>query len=514
MKLDNIAANIRLRKNWEAFDLGLSMVQAWWKHIYLPWALLMTLILIPLIVLANSDYAGWTIFILWWLKPLYDRFLLNILSHQLFSEQKTTRQALKELPKLIRSTGLLHGLTIGRLSPARGLSLPIWQLEQLKGKARQKRQKVVHGEAYTSATFFTVAMLHFELILGLLVYGIIIMFIPQELLVNIFDRIKENIFDFTHLIDQISLITYAFAVLVLEPIYVAGTFSLYLNRRTELEAWDIELNFRQMANRLEKLQNSKSMLSTMLALPALLLVLGMVTPTPALADGKGIQATEEYLSPTLRPIDDAKAVASEILEGEEFSKHETKEVWRLKFENDDKETNSDLDLGFFSTFASILKILLIAGLAFLIVYLIVKRDQWLEFFKGTPSQKETYQAPDILFGMDIRPESLPDNLPEAARHLWQQGQLREAMSLLYRGALARLVNVEHVALHSGHTEGDVVNLAKQHLQNQQFVYLKSLTKHWQMVAYAHRNLSDEIIEHLLNNWFDEFDMDKSQEAAT
>jgi len=356
-------------------------------------------------------------------------------------------------------------------------------------------------------------MLHFEIILSLLVYGIIIMFIPQELLVNIFDRIKENIFDFTHLIDQISLITYAFAILILEPIYVAGTFSLYLNRRTELEAWDIELNFRQMASRLQKIQDSKQVLSAMLALPALLLVLGMISPTPAFAEGKGIQTTEEYLSPTLRPINDANAVASEILDGEEFSKHETKEVWRLKFQDDDKKNDTDLDLGFFSAFATILKILLIAGLVALIAYLIIKRDQWLGFFKGANSKKDTYQAPDILFGMDIRPESLPDNIPETARNLWQQGQLREAMSLLYRGALARLVNVEQVALHSGHTEGDVVNLAKSNLQDQQFVYLKSLTKHWQIVAYAHRDLSDEIVEHLLANWFSEFDVDKSAEAS-
>ena len=30
---------------------------------------------------------------------------------------------------------------------------------------------------------------------------------------------------------------------------VAGGFGLYLNRRTELEAWDIEITFRRMARR-------------------------------------------------------------------------------------------------------------------------------------------------------------------------------------------------------------------------------------------------------------------------
>ena len=39
-------------------------------------------------------------------------------------------------------------------------------------------------------------------------------------------------------------IAYALVVLFLEPFYVAAGFALYLNRRAELEAWDIEQEFR------------------------------------------------------------------------------------------------------------------------------------------------------------------------------------------------------------------------------------------------------------------------------
>ncbi len=35
-----------------------------------------------------------------------------------------------------------------------------------------------------------------------------------------------------------------------EPVYVACGFSLYLNRRTVLEAWDLELVFRRLRQRL------------------------------------------------------------------------------------------------------------------------------------------------------------------------------------------------------------------------------------------------------------------------
>jgi hypothetical protein len=39
---------------------------------------------------------------------------------------------------------------------------------------------------------------------------------------------------------------YAAVVLALEPFYVASGFAMYLNRRVELEAWDIEQEFRHV----------------------------------------------------------------------------------------------------------------------------------------------------------------------------------------------------------------------------------------------------------------------------
>jgi hypothetical protein len=38
---------------------------------------------------------------------------------------------------------------------------------------------------------------------------------------------------------------YSAVVLFVEPFYVASGFALYLNRRVELEAWDIEQEFRR-----------------------------------------------------------------------------------------------------------------------------------------------------------------------------------------------------------------------------------------------------------------------------
>jgi hypothetical protein len=40
-------------------------------------------------------------------------------------------------------------------------------------------------------------------------------------------------------------LAYAAVVAFLEPFYVAAGFGMYLNRRVELEAWDIEQEFRR-----------------------------------------------------------------------------------------------------------------------------------------------------------------------------------------------------------------------------------------------------------------------------
>ena len=143
MNLDQLTANIRLRSVWEAVDLGFVMVQEWWKSIYLPLAMLTFGIAFPLFYLLPVEYYWVGGFIFWWLKPLYDRLVLHIISHKLFNEEITTKQALHALPKLIWNTGFFQTMSFRRFSLSRGFNLPIWQLEQLRGNPRSERQRVL-----------------------------------------------------------------------------------------------------------------------------------------------------------------------------------------------------------------------------------------------------------------------------------------------------------------------------------------------------------------------------------
>ena len=50
--------------------------------------------------------------------------------------------------------------------------------------------------------------------------------------------------DLTTFFAVMSSCAYAAVVLFIEPFYVAAGFGMYLNRRVELEAWDVEQEFR------------------------------------------------------------------------------------------------------------------------------------------------------------------------------------------------------------------------------------------------------------------------------
>jgi hypothetical protein len=102
-----------------------------------------------------------------------------------------------------------------------------------------------------------------------------------------------------------------------------------------------------------------------------------------------------------------------------------------------------------------------------------------------PSQKNSRAtAPTHVQDLDIRPESLPDNIGAAARSLWDGGEHRAALSLLYRGLLSRLVHVHEVPIRDSSTEGDCLQLTATRLKNDQRSYVTGLIRVWQHAVYG------------------------------
>lgn len=97
---------------------------------------------------------------------------------------------------------------------------------------------------------------------------------------------------------------------------------------------------------------------------------------------------------------------------------------------------------------------------------------------------ETAAVPTHVRDLDIRPESLPDDIGAAAWALWERGERREAMSLLYRGLLSRLVHVHEVPIRDSSTEGDSLALAERHLPRARQGYVARLIRTWQHAVYG------------------------------
>jgi hypothetical protein len=94
--------------------------------------------------------------------------------------------------------------------------------------------------------------------------------------------------------------------------------------------------------------------------------------------------------------------------------------------------------------------------------------------------------PERVQSLDIRPESLPADIGAAAQALWQRGEQRAALSLLYRGALSRLVHHYLVPIRAASTEGECVALARTRLAPASHAFLAQLVSAWQMAVYGAR----------------------------
>ena len=98
--------------------------------------------------------------------------------------------------------------------------------------------------------------------------------------------------------------------------------------------------------------------------------------------------------------------------------------------------------------------------------------------------------------LDVRPESLPDDVGAAAWALWQAGEVPAALSLLYRGALSRLIHKFAVPITASATEGECLDLAQDRLQAPALRYVTQVVRAWQASTYGGRVLSTAMGEAL------------------
>lgn len=493
MNPDNIIIQVRQRSEWEAVDMGFRLVQQLWRQIAPAWLMLMLPLAIGIILLTPEDYIWVAGLIIWWLKPLYDRVLLHILSRNLFSEKLSMADVFSALPGLLKNTGLFSALTWRRFSFSRSYNLPVWQLERLRGRALSERKALLYLQGHSQAVALTISCVLLELIIVLSLIALSILLDPTgqvwEHWKGIFTGTSGS--DMEYILSLVDYGTQLIALIIIEPFFVAAGFALYLNRRTQLEAWDIELSFRSIGKRLTEKAAKQAGVFTMTA--ACLIGLLVCQPNTVQA------ASDEYLSPHRLPVEQSSEALAKVMRTGELTDLRQVSTWlpRDKTKSKDSFKLNDNIIHFIS---NILKMLLWAVLIVLLLMAFIYRKRILAMLKPSGNKKEMPAKPDVLFGMDVRPDSLPDDIAGTVRTLWQQGEHRDALSLLYRGALVQLIHRDTLPIADSHTEGDILVMARPVLNGSRFDYINELTIHWRDIAYAHRVPGGEQIEKLLSNW--------------
>ncbi|HYN13697.1 MAG TPA: hypothetical protein VET51_13735 [Burkholderiales bacterium] len=442
-----MAVTLRRRSPWEAMDLGLSMLQRWARRVYAPHlAVGISLGAIFFAIAWLLDRPWIALVLVWWMKPLYDRVVLYVLSRAVFGEVLGLRAVLGAARQWLGS-GLLAALTLGRFDTARSFNLPVRQLEGQTWRKGRERRSVLGRRARGYAVWLTIACVHFELVLYWSLQTLAELFLPAKAAEG--RDFWESLFE-GRLWTYADVAAYSFAMLMIEPFYVAAGFALYLNRRTILEGWDIEVALRRLAQRH--------------AVTALLLIFVAAFPLATFAQPKN-----------------PKAEIAEVLKAPEFP-HEVESMqWRSRNPQTETKRADGFDwraIGYALAKAAEAAFWVIAGAA--LVYALWWAARMLP--RAREPQAEPYRPPPALFGMDLAPHSLPADVAAAAAALAREGRLREALSLLYRGALSELVHRRGVELLASHTEAEVLSLSPQESRN----YLKSLVDAWRQCAYANR----------------------------
>lgn len=474
---------LRPRAPWEGADLGVVMLRAWWRPVYAA----MIAIMIPVALAAHLLIDGplFALLAIWWLKPLFDRVVLHVMARALFGATPSLRETLSGILSLVRGTGLLGALTLRRLEPARSFNLPVRQLEYQTGAGARERERLLGRRTGAQTTALLYCCIAFETIVVIALAALLNLLSPAAMDVDAGPgAILAALFGAGdagswHWLNNLLFII---AYCAVEPLYVACGFALYLNRRTALEAWDLELRFRRLQ------VGPRAALAAALLAALLAGMSAMLAPEPA-------QAAQS-----------SREIIQEVLAAPEFQQYRTQKVWQARNRG---QQQSDRSVAFDSTSwlnslsgaaAQLLRLAAYAALAYgLVVALRFLFERLREREARTAPSSRGPQPPAMVFGLDVRPEALPANLAQLAAEAAALDP-RLALSLLYRGALVTLIHRDRMRIEHGDTEADCVRRVQATRPHEISAYFARLVAAWSQCAYGHRPPQPTQVVELCAQW--------------
>jgi hypothetical protein len=239
MQVDALAVALRPRPMAEAADLGAALVR---RHAGSIWRTFLPMYVVVIaLLLCTAEFATWLpALLIFWLKPWFDRSLLFILSRAVFG-QSTRWIDLWNQRASVWGGQLLRTLLWRRFSPWRSYTQAIDQLEGQRGGARRKRRDQLLRGRRGAGAGMQMIFANVEIALEFAILSVLFWFAPEGSLGELWRWLVDSDASVQSLL---LAVVYAFVVGLVEPFFVAAGFAMYLNRRVELEAWDIEQEFR------------------------------------------------------------------------------------------------------------------------------------------------------------------------------------------------------------------------------------------------------------------------------
>jgi len=446
--MDSPAVVFRRRSGWEASDLGVFL----WRSNLVPMLLFMGIpaaLLISVYMITARMDIEWVsqivMVLVWWLKPLLDRFGLQVVSVRFFKPRSPIRDLFKDLGKTLR-TGLLGDLLWRRFSPYRSARMPLLVLERVKGKTYRRRKQLLtrNGLGFGLPLTFICIGISMALNLGELLF-----------LQNIFSSFSDgpgNIFEFINEKKYLFSVLFYINELLIETLYVCMGFCLYINSRVETEGWDIELLFKTCVEK-----TKRTFLQKLPAIAPVVILLFFFGVNQAWAE-KDI-ADKPVKPETFQPAPvskEAEETIARILESPEFGTEKpSRKIQFKKSKTPSENKTKGLSFpGLREILGMILRFVLGAALAAALgigAYFAYRYRKRL--FPGTAGEKSS-----------IYKKALPDEpqlLLQQAEEFNRKGKKREAWALCFRAFTAIFSAYWFIPIPAEATENETLCLVRQ-----------------------------------------------------
>lgn len=493
MELERIGVVLRPRESRESLDLGTTLLRANATAVWSAWFAFSA----PLFVLCNAlalllglPWLG--LLLTWWLKPLFDRVPLYVLSRAVFDRTPHWRETLRG-QRAMPWRPTVAGLAWLRVDSHRALRLPLDLLEGASHKQRAARWKVLRRRLVGEASLLAWGCLQFELALFLSIWLLAFLLLPDEWRPASFAGFFHDGMHAGNVGWMLAASCVAYlAMSVIEPLYVACGFALYLNRRTQLEAWDIDLAFRRLRARL---LDAGKLLGLLLCL---CMPLAGHAATKPVAQVPVVNVPQEVFHQPLDNDDQRfAAAAAQVYRDPRFGGEHHVRRWELKYRSSPTPQRANTDFAPLSMLSGLLNALLWLALAAVLAALAWFAWRW----SNGPREHES-PLPDVvhLVTVDETPETLPSDVAGVARALWQMRRRREALALLYRGCAERVAQQLQLPCAADATEADWLRHAAALDDPARTQRVAVIVRTWQFAAYANRYPDEAVFEQLLDGW--------------